>query len=556
MAIYGASTFDVYIKPMLNGSNVSFQGKATFEQDGVVHSFYLIDDSAYHQVVDGSIDTTTCLPADSIPSVSDIVEAIASATAISSVNTDQDISCTNGTWLSTTFSGESYVLCTGSDINENNFTVYGEDLSVTFEYLSEDVTITKPKSAPIDCEGAQDNSVELSSLGQVYGISLSGSHRALREEAGAEYAGLLAGGLVIPHHSSKNDGIVEFQSCVGDLDASKFDTTYASTCDRIEEDLVPASASRIANHSACSPSVIKASACGISSPGWLSPGCIHSFCNFLGGAQDSVSQMKAARALATVAAALAGFDAVAATSSLPSIKLGFSIQRSTMEVYGSSSFDVYVKPVLHGSNVTFDGKVTFEQDGTTHNLYVVDSVPYHQVINSTADSTTCLPTELFPSVPDIVEAIASATAVSTVSTDQGISCNKGTWLSATFAGESYVLCTGADADDGNFTVYGEDLSITFESLVYDGGDYCDDECSARYSAARAIHEKHVTASMCGTTYSGLLSSEYLGLLAGGLLIPHHSSKNDGIVEFQSCIGNLDSASFETTYSTTWQQWAG
>ncbi|KAH7484621.1 uncharacterized protein KRP23_3680 [Phytophthora ramorum] len=211
MAIYGASTFDVYIKPMLNGSNVSFQGKATFEQDGVVHSFYLIDDSAYHQVVDGSIDTTTCLPADSIPSVSDIVEAIASATAISSVNTDQDISCTNGTWLSTTFSGESYVLCTGSDINENNFTVYGEDLSVTFEYLSEDVTITKPKSAPIDCEGAQDNSVELSSLGQ-------------------EYAGLLAGGLVIPHHSSKNDGIVEFQSCVGDLDASKFDTTYASTC--------------------------------------------------------------------------------------------------------------------------------------------------------------------------------------------------------------------------------------------------------------------------------------------------------------------------------------
>ncbi|KAL4173838.1 hypothetical protein KRP22_005785 [Phytophthora ramorum] len=485
MAIYGASTFDVYIKPMLNGSNVSFQGKATFEQDGVVHSFYLIDDSAYHQVVDGSIDTTTCLPADSIPSVSDIVEAIASATAISSVNTDQDISCTNGTWLSTTFSGESYVLCTGSDINENNFTVYGEDLSVTFEYLSEDVTITKPKSAPIDCEGAQDNSVELSSLGQVYGISLSGSHRALKEEAGAVHLAsstcACQGGLVIPHHSSKNDGIVEFQSCVGDLDASKFDTTYASTCDRIEEDLVPASASRIANHSACSPSVIKASACGISSPGWLSPGCIHSFCNFLGGAQDSVSQMKAARALATVAAALVGFDAVAATSSLPSIKLGFSIQRSTMEVYGSSSFDVYVKPVLHGSNVTFDGKVTFEQDGTTHNLYVVDSVPYHQVINSTADSTTCLPTELFPSVPDIVEAIASATAVSTVSTDQDISCNNGTWLSATFAGES----------------------------------------------------------------------EYLGLLAGGLLIPHHSSKNDGIVEFQSCIGNLDSASFETTYSTTW-----
>ncbi|POM71098.1 Hypothetical protein PHPALM_12379 [Phytophthora palmivora] len=427
-------------------------------------------------------------------------------------------------------------------------------------------------------------------------------------------------------------------------------------------------------------------------------------------------------------AALINFDAAAATSSLPSIKLGFNIQRSTMEVYGSSIFDVYVKPVLSGANVSFDGKVTFEQNGTTHTLYVVDSIPYHEVVNSTTDSTTCLPTELFPSVPAIVDAIASATAVSSVSTDQDISCNNGTWLSTTFAGESYLLCTGADAEDGNFTVYGEDLSISFEYLsedvmitkpvnapsdcsvvkdgsvtlsslgnlygitrsstprpclffhgmdveadggivdsysffgdikdhapccssfnfailntvdyewyndtlqqkacnaamevstgttnsgsteindlivvahsmgnnmfagalatekcsigsnvdwvdlsgpmkgsmgsdflhqICDGGNLFQDvlaelggliECTARYAAARAVHEKYVTASMCGTTYSGLLSSEYLGLLAGGLLIPHHSSENDGIVEFQSCIGDLDTSSFKTTYSTTW-----
>ncbi|KAG3004804.1 hypothetical protein PC120_g18333 [Phytophthora cactorum] len=307
--------------------------------------------------------------------------------------------------------------------------------------------------------------------------------------------------------------------------------------------------------------------------------------------------MKAARSLAATAALIC-LHGVAATSSLPSIKLGFNIQRSTMEVYGASSFDVYVRPVLSGANVTFDGKVTFEQDGTTHNLYVVDRVPYHEVVNSTTDSTTCLPTELFPSVPEIVDAIASATAVSAVNTDQDISCTNGTWLSTTFAGESYVLCTGTDAEDGNFTVYGEDLSISFEylsedvtitkpmnapsdcSAVSDGSvalsslgqlygitmsrsrRVLKEEAAAVHLAsstctcqgtppAQAVHKKYVTASMCGTTYSGLLSSEYAGLLAGGLLIPHHSSKNDGIVEFQSCIGNLDSSSFQTTYSTTW-----
>ncbi|KAG3240889.1 hypothetical protein PI124_g14221 [Phytophthora idaei] len=331
--------------------------------------------------------------------------------------------------------------------------------------------------------------------------------------------------------------------------------------------------------------------------------------------------MKAARSLAATAALIC-LHGVAATSSLPSIKLGFNIQRSTMEVYGASSFDVYVRPVLSGANVTFDGKVTFEQDGTTHNLYVVDRVPYHEVVNSTTDSTTCLPTELFPSVPEIVDAIASATAVSAVNTDQDISCTNGTWLSTTFAGESYVLCTGADAEDGNFTVYGEDLSISFEYLSEDvtitKPMNAPSDCSAVSDGSvalsslgqlygitmsrsrRVLKEEaaavHLASSTCtcqGTprpclffhgmdvaTDGGIVDSysffgdikehapccssfsfailntvdyecEYAGLLVGGLLIPHHSSKNDGIVEFQSCIGNLDSSSFQTTYSTTW-----
>ncbi|KAG2780887.1 hypothetical protein Pcac1_g9063 [Phytophthora cactorum] len=189
--------------------------------------------------------------------------------------------------------------------------------------------------------------------------------------------------------------------------------------------------------------------------------------------------------------ALAQLHTTTAASAVPSIKLGFNVHRSTMAMYGSTSFDIYVKPVVSGYNVSFDGKATFEQDGVVHNFYLVDSVPYHEVVTSSVNATTCLPIENIPSVPAIFEAIASATPVSSVNTDQVISCNNGTWLSTYFAGEPYVLCTGAEhVYASNFVGYGEDLSVSFE----------------------------------------FLSDE---------------------VEFQSCVGDLDASKFDTTYASTW-----
>ncbi|KAF4324430.1 hypothetical protein BBO99_00001612 [Phytophthora kernoviae] len=313
---------------------------------------------------------------DTVPSAVDIVAAISSATPVSSVKTDQGISCANGKWLSATFEGTPFILCASA--NDRDFTAYGEDLSVAFEYLNEEVAISKPSTAPSDCSAVTTNSVALPALGQLYGTTVSGFRRALKEEAAAarlasptctcqgtprpclffhgmdatadggivddyaffgdikehapccssfnfavlntvdyawyddtlqqkacnaamnvtassvsngstvindlivvahsmgnsmfagalatgkcsigknvdwvalsgpmkgsmgsdfihkicgsdndpKYAGLLAGGLLIPHHSSKNDGIVEFQSCVGNLDASKFTDTYSNT---------------------------------------------------------------------------------------------------------------------------------------------------------------------------------------------------------------------------------------------------------------------------------------------------------------------------------------
>ncbi|KAG3016146.1 hypothetical protein PC119_g11445 [Phytophthora cactorum] len=184
MAMYGSTSFDIYVKPVVSGYNVSFDGKATFEQDGVVHNFYLVDSVPYHEVVTSSVNATTCLPIENIPSVPAIFEAIASATPVSSVNTDQVISCNNGTWLSTYFAGEPYVLCTGAEhVYASNFVGYGEDLSVSFEFLSDEVTITMPVNSPTNCEAVPDNSVELSLLGHLYGITSKSSHRALKAES-------------------------------------------------------------------------------------------------------------------------------------------------------------------------------------------------------------------------------------------------------------------------------------------------------------------------------------------------------------------------------------
>ncbi|KAL3666891.1 hypothetical protein V7S43_007840 [Phytophthora oleae] len=444
MALYGSTSFDIYVKPVLKGSNVTFDGKATFEQGGATHNFYLVDNVPIHEVVNSENDSTSCLPIDNIPSLPAIVEAFASASPVSSVATDQAISCHNGTWLSTTFSGEPYVLCTGADTNDGNFIVYGEDLSVSFEYLSEDVAITKPTDAPNDCEAVTDNSVELSSLGQLYGIALKSSRRALREEAGAARLAsstcacrgtprpcLFFHGMDV----EADGGIVDEFSFFGDI------KEHAPCCSSF--------------HFAVLNTVDYA---------WY----------------NDTLQQKACDAAMNVTTGKTD-------SNLREIN------------------DVII--VAHSmGNSMFAGALATGKCSIGRNVdWVALSGPMKGSMGSDFLYQIC-----------------------------GVDGNDDTLL-AKFGG-LIGQCPG---------------TTTRRSLVYDGGGYCDAACSLRYAAARAMHKKYVTAGVCGTTYNGLLSKEYAGLLAGGLLIPHHSSKNDGIVEFQSCVGDVDASKFDTTYTSTW-----
>ncbi|KAE9071701.1 hypothetical protein PF002_g26808 [Phytophthora fragariae] len=129
------------------------------------------------------------------------------------------------------------------------------------------------------------------------------------------------------------------------------------------------------------------------------------------------------------------------SAALPSLKLTFDIQRPSMAVRGATTFDVLVAPVVTGDSVNFNGKLSVEQNGALHNFFLVDSVSYHEVINGSTRVTTCQSAEFIPDVAYVVNAIASATDVSSLSTNQTISCTNGKWLRTTFAGESYVLCS-------------------------------------------------------------------------------------------------------------------
>ncbi|KAG1697042.1 hypothetical protein DVH05_017428 [Phytophthora capsici] len=437
MALYGSTSFDIYVKPVLTGSNVTFDGKATFEQDGVAHNFYLVDNVPFHEIISENA-STSCLPIGTIPSVSTIVQAFASASPVSSVATDQAISC-NGTWLSTTFAGEPYVLCTDS-----NFVVYGEDLSVSFEFLSEDVAISKPVDAPVDCEVVTDNSVELSSLEHVYGSTLKSSRRTLREEAGAARLasstcacrGTPRPCLFFHGMDVKADGgIVDEFSFFGDI------KKHAPCCSSF--------------HFAVLNTVDYA---------WY----------------NDTLQQKACDAAMKVTTGKTD-------SGLTEIN------------------DVII--VAHSmGNSMFAGALATGKCSIGRNVdWVALSGPMKGSMGSDFLYQIC-----------------------------GVDGKDDTLL-AKFGG-LIGQCPG---------------TTTRRSLVYDGGDYCDAACSLRYAAARAMHKKYVTAGICGTTYNGLLSKEYAGLLAGGLLIPHHSSKNDGIVEFQSCVGDLDASKFDTTFASTW-----
>ncbi|RLN48383.1 hypothetical protein BBJ28_00006834 [Nothophytophthora sp. Chile5] len=89
------------------------------------------------------------------------------------------------------------------------------------------------------------------------------------------------------------------------------------------------------------------------------------------------------------------------------------------------------------------------------------------------------------------------------------------------------------------------------SLAYQGTNYSTAEMNGAYAAAQTAYVANVDAVMCSNGYSGLVSAmEAMYALAGGV-VPHKSSENDGIVEYQSCAAGLSMDLFSNSYDSTY-----
>ncbi|CAI5746881.1 unnamed protein product [Peronospora destructor] len=71
-----------------------------------------------------------------------------------------------------------------------------------------------------------------------------------------------------------------------------------------------------------------------------------------------------------------------------------------------------------------------------------------------------------------------------------------------------------------------------------------------YVAAQKAHRHNVTAVICSDSFLGIFSKYQQALILTGTMLPHKSKKNDGLVEFESCLGGLDESKFGRSYMDT------
>lgn len=86
-----------------------------------------------------------------------------------------------------------------------------------------------------------------------------------------------------------------------------------------------------------------------------------------------------------------------------------------------------------------------------------------------------------------------------------------------------------------------------KDTIYQGGNYSTPSIDAAYVAAQEAYRGNVSAAMCSDSFLGLLSSYQASCVLAGTVVPHKSKKNDGLVEFQSCLGGLDENIFGNHY---------
>ncbi|GMF33611.1 unnamed protein product [Phytophthora lilii] len=91
------------------------------------------------------------------------------------------------------------------------------------------------------------------------------------------------------------------------------------------------------------------------------------------------------------------------------------------------------------------------------------------------------------------------------------------------------------------------VSVSRKSVSYKNEKYSRKALDDAYLVAQAAYRGNVSAVMCSNSYNGVVSAYQARLIIRGVGFPHKSKENDGLVEFQSCLGGLDPNLFGDSY---------
>ncbi|KAJ8575901.1 hypothetical protein ON010_g3311 [Phytophthora cinnamomi] len=177
--------------------------------------------------------------------------------------------------------------------------------------------------------------------------------------------------------------------------------------------------------------------------------------------------------VAVVAALLGVFLPICAfeqpeTSIWPALRFHFKLKRSSMNVYGQSSFDMYANPTLseNQDKVLYDVSATFKGESTVYNYTLIDGTAYSSSWES-ADSgaittVNCLNSETgkLPAINSIVAALNDAAAVSG-DRSESIDCPSGNLFKVAVNGVDLALCA---LGSSGFTLFGSDMDVTVEFM--------------------------------------------------------------------------------------------
>uniref|UniRef100_M4B341 Uncharacterized protein n=1 Tax=Hyaloperonospora arabidopsidis (strain Emoy2) TaxID=559515 RepID=M4B341_HYAAE len=85
------------------------------------------------------------------------------------------------------------------------------------------------------------------------------------------------------------------------------------------------------------------------------------------------------------------------------------------------------------------------------------------------------------------------------------------------------------------------------TTIYQGEKYSTPAINKAYAAAQKAYRDNVAAVICSDSYYGVFSKYQVPSVIAAKIVSHKSSKNDGLVEYRSCLGGLDDANFGDHY---------